>query len=74
MSDWADVPNLLHLLHSLPLDFILPGILVIRLDLHCSVAGDEETVPEVHLQLGLLLLLPLPLDPRLAKDRGHHGV
>ena len=39
-----------------------------------SVAGDEEAVLEVHLQLRLLLLLPLPPHPRLTEDRGHHGV
>ena len=37
-------------------------------------AGNEEAVLEVHLQLGLLLLLPLPSHSRLAKDWGHHWV
>ena len=42
---------------------------------YCAIApGDEETLPEVHLQLGLLLLLPLPSHPRLTADWGYHWV
>ena len=36
--------------------------------------GDEKAVFEVHLQLGLVLFLPLSLDSRLAENRRHHGV
>ena len=57
---------------AVPIYFIL--IDDILFDWMIFFSGDEKAVSEVHLQLCVLLLLPLSLDSRLAEDRGHHGV
>ena len=57
---------------AVPIHFILIDDILVYMMIFFT--GDEKAVSEVHLQLCVVLLLPLSLDSRLAEDRRHHGV
>ena len=57
---------------AVPIYFILIDDILVYMMIFFT--GDEKAVSEVHLQLCVVLLLPLSLDSRLAEDRRHHGV
>ena len=79
LQNWSALPCLLHCLHSLPMAFRVtnyeehfieinstsnPIIEIIRILLIIVIVMMmQKAVPEVHLQLCLLLLLPLPAHP-----------
>ena len=79
LQNWPALPCLLHCLHSLPMAFRVtnyeehfieinstsnPIIEIIRILLIIVIVMMmQKAVPEVHLQLCLLLLLPLPAHP-----------